>query len=106
MSFKIESRFSPSVVRAAQSLEAIIALSMVAFDHPLRAKAHKSILNLTEDFEKRATSFSALNAQSGYEVQDCMREMQADRKRRAQDRRAARERREAEKQAALALIAA
>lgn len=91
MAIKIESRFSPSVVRAAQSLEAVVALSKVPFGSELSKRAQGSFSNLLADVTKRASSFVTLQGQQGYEVEECMREMQADRRRKAQEAKARRE---------------
>jgi hypothetical protein len=92
MSIKIESRFAPSVVRAAQTLEAVIALTNVPFGTELATKAHSSFMNMCDVYKARVAGFVTLQGQHGYEIEACMKEMAADRKRVAQEKRARRER--------------
>lgn len=106
MSFKIETRFSPSVVKAAQELEVMIALARVPADSALKARAHDSFLRVSTQVNLRLQQINAAMSLAGYEVNDCFEAMRADRVRKAKMRKEAQERREAERAAAMQLICA
>ncbi|MER9176352.1 hypothetical protein NKH72_22490 [Mesorhizobium sp. M0955] len=91
MSIKIETRFAPSVVRAAATLETVIALTNVPFGSKLSNKAHDSFMNMVDAYKRQVAGFVTLHGQHGYEIEECMKEMAADRKRRSQEAKRRRE---------------
>lgn len=107
MTFKIASRFSPSIVRAAQALEAYIALALVPADSKLKGMTADSAGRMIDDFGKRAAGVSyCTQYEAGTLISECMTELKVERKRVGQERKARRERLEAERALALELIAA
>lgn len=106
MSLKIETRFSPSVVKAAQELEVMMALGTVPADSALRDLAHGSFLRVSAQLQARYKQINAALTVTGYDVKDCFEEMRADRVRKAKLRKEAQARREAEREMALQMIAA
>lgn len=98
MALKIETRFAPSVVRAAQMIEAMRALVNVTSAHPLGAKASSSFMRLGNDLMRRRAQLVSLPMHTGYDVEACIEEMQADRARKAKERKLAMQRRQLERE--------
>jgi hypothetical protein len=91
MALKITSRFAPSIVKAAHMLETSNALHAVPADHAHYDKARQSFDQLNKRINQMIDASGAGFVTALEQIIACADELQAERKRKAQERRARRE---------------
>lgn len=104
---KIESRFTPSIVRAARAMEAITAFINVPADNKHARRGLKLAADMLDNYDRAVRSVHLVTGISVHEqVKACMRELKAHRVNLAQQRKQRQLALEAERAMALELIAA
>ncbi|RWB95571.1 MAG: hypothetical protein EOQ56_27880 [Mesorhizobium sp.] len=100
MSIKFETRFSPSIVRAAQMLDAGNALHAVSDAAAFKDKARDSFDRMVKGVSKALDGSGLGFGDALDQLRACSKEMKADRRAKAQQRKAQREARANAKQEA------